>query len=139
MKHAKLYSNFPFQNTGPVFRTTLSQLHEQGTIYKAMKEFQGSKPKHSDSETLRLSAGQTLLVFLLIGAGGILSLLIFGLEHIFRKCNLKIDVMSGDFKSITNEDSPQDSPVEHREFLTTAQIEDRLFRRLQMKYAKDAK
>ena len=40
--------------------------------------------------TLVLSAGQTLLVFILIGIGALTAILVFALELIFRRCNLQV-------------------------------------------------
>ena len=60
-------------------------------------------------------------------------MLVFGMEHVFRKCNFKIDFLSGDLSSTAVEKSPPDSPILQRLFLTTAQVEDRLYKRLKRK------
>ena len=76
--------------SGPIFSTVLLQLKEQGAVDRALKEFKGADPMHKASETLVLSAGQTLLVFILIGIGALTAILVFALELIFRRCNLQV-------------------------------------------------
>ena len=76
--------------SGPIFSTALLQLKEQGAVDRALKEFKGADPMHKASETLVLSAGQTLLVFILIGIGALTAILVFALELIFRRCNLQV-------------------------------------------------
>merc|ERR1719342_1895260 len=102
MKEPLLTKNSPL---GPIFSTALLQLKEQGAVDRALKEFKGADPMHKASETLVLSAGQTLLVFILIGIGALTAILVFALELIFRRCNLQIDVLA-DLNSVANEESP---------------------------------
>ena len=105
--------------SGYIFSITLLQLQEKGMIDQALKEFKGANPTHVESETLILSAGQTLLVFLLIGTGAIVSMLTFGFEIVLCKWNVLKDGFKKDHELKT-------SKLE-RNFMSTAEVENRLF------------